>query len=314
MSGELLLAWMSETGDGSIRDLRARAEWLGQTRGRSLTRKAFGLWMRDLSALGHAEVDWIGGRWSVASPAVVRLPCGDGVAVLAGARRPGLVDALAGTDVYVAQMADEDDGCALRLPAPVFIQFDSPAELRDAAAASGVAYAGCFARRGAAALRSIAMGDLTAPPAAHNDTLERRIGPRPNDWAKHSAMALEFPDGLYSFEANGRREHRTVRGGSWYRIALAEGTFLELARTRTSCLSWRPEEGSGRGEVGTVFVDFGAPLPALQARVLTLCSGLPPRVSEKAENLAYRNVPRAVARAVAASLLQEIEEATHGYA
>ena len=314
MSGELLLAWMSETGDGSIHDLRSRAEWLGQTRGRSLSRKAFGLWMRDLSALGHAEVDWLGGRWSVAPPAVVRLPRADGLAVLSGARRPGLVDALADTDVYVTQMPDEDDGSALRLPVPVFVQFGYPAELREAAAATGVAYAGCFAHRGAAALRRIAIGDLAAPPAAHNDTLERRIGPRPNDWVKHSAMALEFPDGLYSFEANGRREHRTVRGGSWYRTALAEGTFLELARKGISCLSWRPEEGSGRGEVGTVFVDFGAPLPALQARVLTLCSGLPPRVSDKAENLAYRNVPRAVARAVAASLLQKIEEAPHGSA
>ena len=269
---------------------------------------AFGRWLRDLSALGHVEVDWAGSRWSVCPPAVVRLPCADGVAVLSGARRPGLVDALTATDVFVAETEIIDDGSALRLPSSVFVQFDSVDELRASAAEVGIAHAGCFARRGASMLRRVQLGDIAAPPSMRNDTLERRTGPRPWDWAAHSASATAFEDGLYRFEVNGRHEWRTVRGGSWCRTGLSEGTFLELARTGASCLSWRAETGRGRSTVGTVFVDFGAPLPALQARVLTLCSGLPPRVSERAGNLAYLNVPREIARAMAYSLLQQIEE------
>ncbi len=71
-------------------------------------------------------------------------------------------------------------------------------------------------------------------------------------------------------------------------------------------MRWRPEPGPGREAVGTLFVDWGAPLPPLQARALVLCSGLVPRFSGMAETAIYRNVPRHVAQAVAASLYQDL--------
>lgn len=305
MTGDLLLAWMSETGQGRLRDLRNRAEWLARTHGIEASKRSLGRWLRDTAALAHAEVDWAGDRWCVAPPVLVRLPQADGVAVLAGARRPGLVALLAQTDLAVTEHPPRADTAAPPLPTAVFVQFDSLGDLRASAEQANVTYVGCFAERFASHLPHVELGAMTAPPAATNDTLHRRTGPRPSDWQPTSAASKSFTDGLYRVEVNGREEFRTVRSGHWYRATLADAVWLEHERTEESCVRWRADD-DGRAEVGRLFVDFGAPLPPLQARVLTMCSGLPPRLSEAAQTLTYRNVPRRVAQQVAASLHQPL--------
>lgn len=309
MTGDLLLTWMSETGGGRLRDLRSKAEWLGRTHGSDAGKRGVGRWLRDVSSLGHAEVDWAGDRWCVAPPVLARLPRADGVAVLVGARRPGLISLLEDRLAVTEHPFQAGSGHP-SLPMAVFVQFDSLASLEVVAEQAGCEYVGCFAERLAGHLPEVALGAQTAPPAASNETLHRRTGPRPADWQPASAAAGSFADGLYRVEANGREEYRTVRSGDWYRSSLADGVWLEHHRTGESCLRWRPESGDGRQDVGTLYVDFGAPLPPLQSRVLTMCSGLPPHLSDAAQTLTYRNVPHRIAGQVAASLVHALVE-TH---
>lgn len=309
MTGDLLLTWMSETGEGRLRDLRGRVEWLARTHALRSDRRTVGRWLRDVSALGHAEVDWEADRWCVAPPVLSRLPRADGVAVLAGARRPEVLERLARTDLALTDHVLVRLG-QLSLPRVTLAQFDSSSSLRSSAEEAGIHYVGCFPERFADSLPKVAVAARTAPPATTNDTLHRRTGPGPREWAPVSAAGSPFPDGLYRVELNGREEYRTVRFEQWYRCTLADGVWLEHARTGENCLRWRAEQGVGREDVGRLFVDFGAPLPPLQARVLTLCSGLPPQLNDAGETLAYRNVPRQIARRVAASLVQPLAEET----
>jgi hypothetical protein len=253
-------------------------------------------------------VDWSGDQWCVAPPVLARLPRADGVAILAGARRPGLLSLLAETDLAVTEHPLPSANDHPALPTAVFVQFDSLGSLRTSAEQAGLEYVGCFAERFAGHLPDVTLGAMTAPPAASNESLHRRIGPRSADWEAVSAAAKAFPDGLYRVEVNGREEYRTVRSGDWYRSPLADAVWLEHHRTGESCLRWRPEASDGREDVGRLYLDFGAPLPPLQSRVLTMCSGLPPRHSEAAQTLAYRNVPLRIAERVAASLIHPLVE------
>ena len=82
--GDLLFRWMSELGSGAIVDARSRIDWIARTANIEPRPHTSGRWLRDLSSLGHCEVDWDGGRWSVAPPALVRLPSAGGLAVVAG--------------------------------------------------------------------------------------------------------------------------------------------------------------------------------------------------------------------------------------
>lgn len=306
MIGDLMLRWMSETGEGSARNLRERLQWLARTADLHATRADTGRWLRDVSALGHAEVNWEQDRWAVTPAAVTRLPAADGLAALTGSRLRATVSRLSATDLAVHEVPPEPAAPGIPVPTAVFVQFDSAAGLADAAQEAGVAYGGCAAERLVARLRTIGPGEPTAPPAVGNETLERRTGPGPRDWEPVEARASAFPDGLYSLKINGRQQFRTVRSGAWLQSDMSSGVFLELARLGQSAMRWRPEPGHGREHVGTVFIDWGAPLPTLHARTLTLCSGLVPRFSGSAGTVIHRNVPHSVARTVAGSLHQAL--------
>jgi hypothetical protein len=73
-------------------------------------------------------------------------------------------------------------------------------------------------------------------------------------------------------------------------------------------MRWRPERTVNGEAIGTVFVDRGAPLPPLQARALTLCSGLVAKFSDLAETARYDNVPRSIADRVAGSIRQRLND------
>ena len=51
-----------------------------------------------LTTLGHLEMDWLNGRWSVTQPCLVNLPSAGATAVLVGSRPSSLVQRLAGRD------------------------------------------------------------------------------------------------------------------------------------------------------------------------------------------------------------------------
>lgn len=299
-----MLRWMSEIGAGGIRQLRQRAVWLARTSDTDATAAASGRWVRELSALGHTEMWWDQDRWAAAPPVVVRLPAADGTAIVTGARPAGMAEQLQGSDVaFHVHHSDPAPG-ELPLPASWFVQFDEVAVLREAAASAGARYAGCAAARLAAQLPIASLGLPAAPPTRmaeleHLSTAGRfvHITGRPRLY------------GLYRLRVNGRMVHLYRRGDEWFHCDRAIGTFLDLARRGVRVLRWRSEGCEGRTQIGTLFVDHHAmPLPALQARALTLCSGRPPESSQSAQTSSYSNVPLAIANQVAESLHQAIEQ------
>lgn len=302
MDADLALRWMSETGAGRVSDLRERLAWLARTEDFPVAAPAPGRWLRDISALGHAEIDWQHDRWAVAPPAITPLPCSDGTAVLAGSRRAGLLERLESTDVSVLICRPGPAPGDLPVPAAVLIQYDSTDGLRAAAATAGASFSGCAARKLASRLPALRAGQEAPPPARGNETLERL------DTGTSFSPASGDEDGLYRLRLQGRPAYLHRQDGTWRHCDLATGVFTEYARRGgTSVMRWRAERESLSGPVGMVFIDWGAPLPPLHARALTLCSGLPPRFSSAARTATYSNVPADVASAVARSLLQRLQ-------
>ncbi len=304
MDADLVLRWMSEMGAGSVRDLRERVAWIARTDDTPVTRAATGRWLRDVAALAHAEVDWDSDRWAIAPAVIARLPAADGTAVLAGARRAATLDALESSDVAVLCWEQQPASGDLSPPSAVFIQYDDADGLRQAAADADARYAGCAALNISECLPPLRLGSRAAPPARTNTSVERltcgEVGVR-------FGRAEPTDDGLYRVTLRGRYVHLYRRDGQWYHCDLPTGVFIEHARAGTAVMRWRPERESCYGPIGTMFIDWGAPLPALHARALTLCSGLAPRFSGAARTAIYCNVPKRVAGAVAESLSQTLQ-------
>lgn len=307
MVADVMLRWMSETGAGKLADLRNQVRWIARTADLPAGQAAAGRWLRDISALGHAEVDWERGQWAVAPPAVMRLPAADGLAVLVGSRRHEFVDAFKAGDVAVHHFSPPTRVQDVPVPECVLIQFDTIAGLQAAAAQAGAAYADCAAERLSQVLPKLALRAATAPPATDNTTLERVT--TGGAGVQFTPVNAADQNGVYQARLQGRRRHLYLENGTWYRCELAVAIFTDLGRRGISAIRWRPEDGPGRAHVGTAFVDWGAPLPTLHARTLVLCSGLPPQFHPAARTAAYSNVPLPVIEAVAASLHQRLQVA-----
>lgn len=302
MDADLLLTWMSEVGSGDIRGLRQRVAWAARVTDRNPKPYESGRWLRDISSLGHAEIDWQGGKWAIAPPVGTLIPATGGTAVLAGSRRVGLLDRL--QDLVAVHVERPESGHEAPLPVPstVFIQADSLRELRESLDEAGVRYVGYAARSIAAGLRQIALGRPAAPPAW-------------GDAAEHlsaSADVVRFQtgmptaDGLCRTSVHGRPSYRYRSDGSWYHTDHATGILLVLADRGINVMRFRPDRIAEGEEIGTVFIDQGAPLPPLQARALVLCSGLPAQFGDLAQTAIYRNVPKGVALLVAKSIRQKL--------
>lgn len=301
MDADLLLTWMSEVGSGDIRDLRQRVAWAARAADRSPKSYETGRWLRDLSALGHAEIDWQGGTWAVAPAVATLLPATGGTAVLAGSRRVGVIDRLE-ERVAVHVVRHESNHEGLRAPSSVFVQADSLAELRAALEGARVQYGGCAPRSIAMGLRQIALGAPAAPPA-RGDAAEH-LSARDDEVRFYSGPPTG--DGLCRTSVYGRPSYRYRSNGSWYHTDHATGILLDRADRRISVLRFRPDCVADSEEIGTVFIDQGAPLPPLQVRALVLCSGLPTQFGDLARTAIYRNVPKDIALLVADSIHQQL--------
>lgn len=306
--GDLLMRWASELGGGKVADLRAGVLRTARARGLTMRDGAEGRWIRDMSALGHLDVDWRRGVWSAAPPVLTRLPFSDGLALITGRRTAALeraVDQAAEEWAVVLPVTNETAEGDIPVPVSILLQYDTPEELPGRAEALGCSYSPCAALQAFSLLPELAPGPLAAPPAPGNlQTVERY------DLEKRFYEPAESysEEGLYRWRGADWSRLVQVRRGSEFRSTEHEyGVYLELERTQTRVIRWQPETGTGRERVGTLFVDWGAPLPPLHARAAVLCTGLQPRFSRVAETVRYDNVPRAAAERLARSLRQEME-------
>lgn len=308
VTGDLLLTWMSEIGCGSIGQVRLAAESLLRGRGhmRASLDRQIGRWLRQLSALGHCEVDWRAGTWAVAPAAVATLPFAGGIAVLSGSRRARLHSALESADVFRETIARANQDGEIAAPKTIVLPFASMREIEEIARDIGAAFAGCAASQIADRLTPAHPSQKAAPPA-YDSPLARLAELRPRIYQPVSPRSATFDDGVYRHEVNGRRRYLWHHSGDWYACELSSGIYAWLAERRESVIRWRADSNRAATGTGTVFVDWGAPPPALHERALTLCSGLPARSGTHAQTTIYENVPRRVAERVSASLGQRLQ-------
>lgn len=305
MIGDLLLTWISETGSGSVSDFRSRASWLARTENMDVSEYLTGRWLRVASALGHCEVDWHRGTWAVAPPVIASLPLADGLAVLAGSRRPRLMRAIEEADIYIELVRRPDPKGEIPAAATLLIPFEHVSELDTYASAIGARHTEHAAVGIADVLPAVAPSILAAPPA-YNSILEQLVDFSPRSWTSASPSSTHPSQGLYRERFHGRWLYKFRKSDDWYSCDVSSGVFAELARRGESAIRWRPADANRAGP-GTIFIDRGAPLPSLHARALTLCSGFPPRVGSAAETAIYDNVPHEIATRVSVSLGQQLQ-------
>lgn len=296
---------MSETGHGDIRGLRERIAWLAHSRNYAGHRRLTALWLRDISALAHAEIGWDSNQWAIAPATAALLPECGGTAVLSGSRRAGLRESIERDFAcYVEDRPFESDD-AIPPPPSVYVQTDSIDELTSGLARLNVQYVGEAASRIACQLREITLGQLAAPP--HRDTPAEHLQVTGESWSFVDGRLNG--NGLCRFTELGRPVYRYQRGANWYHTDHSTGILLYLAAQGISAIRWREDRVSNGRAIGRLFVDWGAPLPPLQSRALVLCSGQPPKFSSSAQTAIYANVPKDVADMVARSVHQAVASA-----
>ena len=308
--GGLLLRWASELGSGSVAELKRGAAWLARSENLPISQGAAGRWIRDCQSLGHLDVDWCSGHWSVAPGVLTRLPSADGLAALAGSRTTWFEDCVAraeSEDVLLIRVPSSLPESDIPVPDTWFVQYEESGALAETAARLGVVYSDCFAIQAAAWLPSLAPGQSAAAPAIGSAVEKYDLTAEQPNFVPVKRWEL---NGLYRFR---RADHRLVcqilREGSWYSVSQERGIYLELERQGVEPrrnLRWFREEGQGRERFGRLIVDWGKPLPDLQRRIAVMCTALPPEFGAKYRTITYRNVPRAVAERIARSLRQEL--------
>ncbi|MET7897021.1 hypothetical protein [Streptomyces mirabilis] len=306
--GNLLLRWASELGGGRVADLRAGVLRTARSRGIPVREGADGRWLRDVSALGHLDVDWRRGLWSAGPAVLTRVPFSDGLAVVAG-RRTAAFDQAA--DAAAEQWAEllwvENEAAEGDIPVPdtLYLQYDAAERLPQDAERLGCAYVPCAALQAVSVLPDLAAGPAAAPPGLGNTHTVERYNSRTREYEPSHSYS---EDGLYRWRsADWVRLVQVRRGERFLSTEHEYGVYLEHERLGTGAMRWKAEAGAGRQRVGRLAVDWGAPLPPLHARAAVLCSGLQPRFHELAQTVGYDNVPLAAAQRLAASLHQQLE-------
>jgi hypothetical protein len=306
--GDLLLRWLSETGSGKLRDLLDAAEWVASNHRLKLRWGAPGRWIRDASALGYLDIDWPHGRWAAAPAVLTRLPDSDGYLLLTGSRTVTNEERLAAEREEWIEAQTVGNPCHegdIPCPQTVLIQSDSGTDLPSLARRLGAKWVSCAALQLAQMLPDVAVrGDAASPlpgePLERFDLELRRF----------VSVGRLAGDGLYRFRrADHQRPCQLLRGRDWYLTSYEEGVYLELARseqTPGANIRWLRDKGRGRDHLGALIVDWGSPLPSLQARTAALCSGLTPRFFDLATTARYENVPLKIAESIAASLKQQL--------
>ncbi|MGA5521294.1 hypothetical protein [Streptomyces pseudogriseolus] len=306
--GGTLLRWLSESRSGKASALRDGIRGHATAWGLELSQYADWDWMRKATALGFIDVDLRADRWSAAPPVLTRLPHADGLALLTGARTARIsarVEAAATECMELITVPHRPEPGEAPLPDTLLLQYEDPRTLPDTAEFLGARYVPCAALGLMEMLPRAVPGPESAPPGGSGAATLEKYDPR---LQRFVPVARDDEDGLYRWRgADYARLTRVRRNGVFHTVDRETGVYLELARHRTGVMRWRPEAGAGRAGIGRLFVDRYAPLPALHERAAVLCSGFPPVVGKHAQTRAYDNVPRALAEALAASLLQNLE-------
>lgn len=297
----MFLEWLSERGSGRWALFVAAHDWLFNA-GRSQSDGIKATWTaRTLSDLGHIEIDWRAQRWSVAPSLLTVLPTAGARSLLTGGRTRTLMRRLgeetseAVTDNIIFDRHHQDDG-----PDAIFLVSRDETDVEQLATRLGINYDYSAADSLSAALPDLdsylAVSEASPAPTGYE---VERFDPSSLRW---STATSDVNPGLYAYEVYGLPRQRFVpQQGKSHEVERAIGIFAELRRTGTQVLRWTGEDVNGE-----LIVPGQTPLPALQARVATACSGLAASFVRSDSTRRYVNVPLEIAQRIAASLGQSL--------
>lgn len=295
---DLLLAWASERGSGSWRQLQDAYDWLFPSGSREDWQTA-GFTTGILSTLGHLEIDWAESRWCAAPPVLTLLPGAGAHALLTGGRTRTLASKL--------QEHEGEETLALS-PLPPIAQAIAPSAwlvaVEDERAAAELA-----SQLGIDYTYSVSETLSRILPTLDSflQTSERQPPRKGYGVQKFDAMALRWSDvdrdeepGLYRYDTPYREELRLRDiDEKLYSPVRSLGIWAALARWGENRLRYEPQEVNGK-----LIVPHRAPLPTLHARAAALCTGLAPE--KWGQVLIYQNVPKPIAERIARSLDQSL--------
>lgn len=288
---DALLAWASELGSGSWTQWQEAAATLELGPGEAA---------RTLDQLAHVEFDWAGGRFAVAPTMLVHVQGLTGYALLAGARPVGERERLAALaldsefDVELGAPIPQRGG---RGPATVLVEC-APEDAARFAALAGLANESRpeLLALSLPALTIELVGELRAPDLRFPYCLIDPLSLQPR-WGASDDLQTE---GLWLVHSYRRRsEHYLRRDGQWWHLPIREyGPYLAAAPALEPPLLEYEQAN------WILHVRGRAPLPPLQARAATLCSGRMPLRRPLGDDLqlSYVNVDPQSASALAASL------------
>ena len=302
--GGELLQWASEAGSGKWEALRAAAEHVARKHG--LRRKPW-LLARDLSMLGHLDIDWEAQKWSIASPTMNVVPGLGLCVVLTGSRPYYLIqrfrDATNDRDVFDFTMRQPQPRDSA--PAAIFAKCASLDVAKEVASRMSANLVIDPSTALAAAMPSLDDQELlpTAPPDLDLDT--EWFNPRDVEWEECENRGSPM-EGLYRQQLTERRRHLWHEADRWSKTDLAYGQFRALRNEGQQVMKWRPAATNG-GQSSRLEVRRNVRLPDIAERALTICDGrmpiFPPGFSNQ-DYERYSNVSESVYQAISGKLGQ----------
>lgn len=292
-----LLEFVSEKGHGSWREFKDAFDFIF----RASEDPAHKAWIkaRDLSALGHLEIRWgEDTAWCATPPVLTMLPRSGGRGFITGARTRHFASLLR-QEINERDLYLHDDLSGLKGPTPLLVAFNDSHEAEALAASLGIDYTYSVAEELAGMLSPLStLIDLCNPRDLPIGFENEYLDPDVLHWVP---TEKDSEPGLYRCKTYGRNEYRLHLGGtSWRDVDPEIGTY-EVLRWAGRCVldyddaTWE------------LTAPVRAPLPLLQDRAATLCSGQLARFDRG--DLVYQNVPPRVVAAIRESLCQDSGEA-----
>lgn len=296
--GDIMLRWASEHEKGTWTQFRqVAATCLAVS---DEVAKASTLASR-MSALGHLDIDWDAGRWSVAPPVVV-VARGMGMcAYLAGWRTSWLESRFeqATDDLDIFPLEQPQRGA----PAALYAKCGTIEAIEELAEELHVRVVWDPSAQLADLVSLPAVGDLSLSATPFGEDEVEMFDPLTGRFNKVATIAAE---GLYVYEVHGRPAHRLHIDGDWRIVDRAAG-MLHVLRGQP-LMRWH-KQSADLSTARAVTVPSWLALPAIAERSLVSATGLLPVY--QGERRVYRNVTRDVALRVADALGLVLDIAAH---
>lgn len=287
--GEIMLRWASEQEAGSWTQFRQAASTC--LAASDQVAKASTLASR-MSALGHLDIDWEAGRWSVAPPVLV-IARGMGMcAYLAGWRTSWLESRFeqATDDLDIFPLKQAQRGA----PAAMYAKCGSIEAIQELAEELHVRVVWDPSAQLADLVSLPAVDELSLSAAPFGEDAVEILDPLTGRFNK---VVTTTAEGLYVYEVHGRPAHRLYIEGDWRVVDRATG-MLHVLRGQP-LMRWH-KQSADLTTSRAVTVPSWLPLPAIAERSLVSATGLLPL--HQGERRVYRNVTRDVARRIADAL------------